>query len=183
MGDGSYSVEDLERLLGLKGRTIHYWTQEGLFEGPGAGRGARYTDEHLAKLFLIQKLREEGRSLAEIKTALKRVPARALKSWVDLAKAEPPKETATAKELITRWLNDSNEPDVRAAWRPGNPRYSNQPSLWSGLEAAVRPGHWERVSLAPDVELHMQHPLSPTSRTLVDQLLALYKRLSQKDMP
>ena len=134
MGDGSYSVEDLERLLGLKGRTIHYWTQEGLFEGPGAGRGARYTDEHLAKLFLILKLREEGRSLAEIKTALKRLPTRALKSWVDLAKAEPPKETATAKELITRWLNDSHEPDVRAAWRPGNPRHSSQPSLWSGLE-------------------------------------------------
>jgi DNA-binding transcriptional MerR regulator len=183
VGDGSYSVEDLERLLGLKGRTIHYWTQEGLFEGPGAGRGARYTDEHLVKLFLILKLREEGRSLAEIKTALKRLPTRALKAWVDMAKAEPPKETATAKELITRWLKDSHKPDVRAAWRLGISRHSSQPSLWSGLEAAVRPGHWERVSLAPDVELHLQHPLSPASRTLVDQLLALSKRLSQKDTP
>jgi DNA-binding transcriptional MerR regulator len=183
VADNSYSLEDLERLLGLKGRTIHFWTQEGLFEGPGAGRGARYTDEHLAKLFLIQKLRAEGRRLAEIKAALKRLPTRALRPWIDQAKAEPPKEMATAKQLITRWLKDSSEPEVRAAWRLASPRHASRNSLWSVTEGAVPAGHWERVSLAPDVELHFQHPLSPTSRTLVDQLIALSKQLSQKDTP
>jgi DNA-binding transcriptional MerR regulator len=184
MGDGSYSIEDLERLLGVKGRTIHYWSHEGLFEGPGAGRGARYTDEHLARLFLIQKLRAEGRPVAEIKAALKRVSTTDLRLWAEQAKAEPPKESVKAKQLITRWLKEGNESDVVVASRVTTPRQSWQRrAVWSAMSDDVPAGHWQRIPFAPDVELHVQHPPSPTSQRLVDQLVALARRLTQEDTP
>jgi DNA-binding transcriptional MerR regulator len=163
VGDGSYSIEELERLTGVRARTIHYWAHEGLFEGPGAGRGARYTDEHLARLFVIQKLRTEGRPLTEIRTALRRLPRQALDAWVAQAKAEPPKETPKAKQLIASWLQERRGPETR-------------------IEAGrVGPTQWQRLALAPGVELHVEQAAPPASRKLVDELVALARRLGQED--
>ncbi|HEY6359969.1 MAG TPA: helix-turn-helix domain-containing protein [Vicinamibacterales bacterium] len=183
MGDGSYTVEDLERLLGIRPRTVHYWSSEGLFEGPGAGRGTRYTDEHLAKLFLIQKLREEGRPIAEIKTAIKRLPRDAWTAVAQQAKAEPPKGEVNAKDLIAQWLSEGAGSDSASLspWR-------GAPAVWEALpralsvsrsDAQLRP--WTRIPLAPDVELHVQEPLSPASHQLVRDLMALAQRPRRKD--
>ena len=131
MGDGSYTVEDLERLLGIRPRTVHYWSSEGLFEGPGAGRGTRYTDEHLAKLFLIQKLREEGRPIAEIKTAIKRLPRDAWTWLAEQAKAEPPKQDVKAKDLIAEWLSEGPDPDSAAL-----SRLPRAPAVWQAFSRA-----------------------------------------------
>ena len=182
MGEGSYSIEDLERILGVKGRTIHYWTQEGLFEGPGAGRGARYTDEHLARLFVVQKLRAEGRPIAEIKTALKRLRTADLRSWAAFAKAEPPREEAKAAELVARWLKEGGEAGAGGSWPSALPSWRRS-AAWTALPGDPPAGHWQRLLLAPGVELHVQHPRTPTSQKLVNELLALARRLGQEETP
>ena len=183
MGDGSYSIEDLERILGLKARTINYWTHEGLFDGPGAGRGARYTDEHLAKLFVIQKLRAEGRPIAEIKAALKRLPAKALRAWADFAKAEPPKDQAKASELVDRWLKESSDASSWVPWRAAPSLSWRPPMSWTARPEGAPSGHWQRIPLALGVELHVQHPASPASQKLVNELVALVRRLNQEETP
>src|SRR5215208_2505669 len=71
----TYGVDELERMLGVRARTIYFWVQSGLLEGPGAGRGARYQDEHLGRLFLIRKLRAERRPLPEIAEVLRTLSA------------------------------------------------------------------------------------------------------------
>ena len=178
MGDGTYSVEDLERLLGVRARTIHYWSHEGLFEGPGAGRGARYTDEHLARLFLIQKLRTEGRPVAEIKAALKRLSPPDLRVWASHAKAEPPRESVKAKQLITRWLKEGSEPDAAAA---AGAAARQAGGIWSATGQGMAAADWQRIPLAPGVELHVEQPASPASQKLVHELVALIERLRQED--
>jgi len=179
MADGTYSIEDLERILGLRGRTIRYWSHEGLFEGPGAGRGTRYTDEHLARLFLIQKLRAEGRPIGEIRAAIRRLSAAELQALVEEARRQPPRRTMPARQLIRQWLQERDErreDATPAAWSMGGTAQQS----WS-WRAPVPKGHWQRVPLAPGVELHVQHPLSPSSEALVDDLIALARRLSKED--
>jgi DNA-binding transcriptional MerR regulator len=175
---GGFSLEDLERLLGVSGRTIRYWSYEGLLEGPGAGRGTRYSDEHLARLFLIQKLRAEGRPIAEIKSAIKRLSVADIRALAEQAKAQPPREGVPAKQLIQHWLRDGEPRKALVA------RESSASALAAASPSPLHgapEGHWQRISLAPNVELHVQHPLSRTSRELVDQLVALARRLSQED--
>jgi len=151
--NNSYGVDDIERTLGVRARTIHFWVQSGLLDGPGAGRGARYTDQHLGKLFMIQKLRAERRPLREIAAAVKQISPAQLAVLAEQANAARRTPKARANELIGRWLEAIS------------PRESSQDQ--SAGES------WTRVSLRDGVELHVRHRLSPESKALVDALLAL----------
>lgn len=66
-----YSLQDLERETGVKARTIRYYITEGLLQ-PAYGRGpsATYDPDHLLRLQLIQRLKDERLSLADIKERL-----------------------------------------------------------------------------------------------------------------
>jgi DNA-binding transcriptional MerR regulator len=65
------TLSDLSQESGLPARTIRFYIARGLMPGPvKAGRGAVYTEEHLARLEKIKQLQAEGRMLAEIAHAL-----------------------------------------------------------------------------------------------------------------
>ena len=182
MGEGIYSVEELEQILGVKPRTVHFWVQSGLLDGPGAGRGARYTDEHLAKLFMIQKLRAEGRPLAEIRAAVRRLPASDYDVLAEQARGEPRVEKLRAKELIGRWLSEGRS-DKQGDAPPGSARAKQQRTsvpLQTTTGAAPTGENWHRVPLTSDVELHVRQPLSHTSRELVDALIAVARSLGKE---
>ena len=124
----AFTIEELARLLGLKPRTIHFWKQTGLFEGPGAGPGARYDEEHLGTLFLIDQLRSGGTSLAEIKKEISRQSSADLRRLAEQAKATPKPPPPTAKELIAGWLSKSS----------GQTRSSATRSAWRGCHRRLR---------------------------------------------
>ena len=68
---------------GISARTIRFYIARGLLEGPArAGRGAAYTDAHLARLERIKALQASGMMLAEI--------ARELEGGRPAAAAAPP---------------------------------------------------------------------------------------------
>ena len=178
MSEPGYSLDDLERLLGVPGRTIRYWAYEGLFQGPGAGRGTRYSDEHLARLFLIQRLRAEGRPIPEIKAAIRRLSATDLRALSEQAKAEPPKPAADAKHLIRRWLSDGIQREPPAVMESRADAAAPDAAI---ARHAAAGSHWRRIPLSAGVELHVQHPLSQRSQELVDRLVDLSRRLSKED--
>jgi DNA-binding transcriptional MerR regulator len=181
MGEGIYSVEELEQILGVKPRTVHFWVQSGLLDGPGAGRGARYTDEHLAKLFMIQKLRAEGRPLAEIRAAVRRLPASDYDVLAEQARGEPRVEKLRAKELIGRWLSEGrSERQPAAAPSSARARQLSADRLQATTGAMPTGEDWRRVPLTSDVELHVRQPLSHTSRELVDALIAVARSLGKE---
>lgn len=66
-----YSLSDLEEQTGVSARTIRYYIAEGLLQ-PAYGRGpsATYDPDHLMRLMVIQKLKDERLSLKDIKERL-----------------------------------------------------------------------------------------------------------------
>jgi DNA-binding transcriptional MerR regulator len=64
----SYSIAELAAAGGVSRRTVRFYVQRGLLPPPGSlGRGARYTDEHLARLIAIKGWQEQGVPLEEIR--------------------------------------------------------------------------------------------------------------------
>ncbi len=69
---GSFGVGELAALGGVSRRTVRYYIQEALLPAPfGLGRGARYGKEHLERLLKVRGLQEAGRSLDEVRQALR----------------------------------------------------------------------------------------------------------------
>jgi DNA-binding transcriptional MerR regulator len=61
------TLAELSEESGIPARTIRFYIARQLLKGPvKAGRGAVYTEEHLARLEKIKELQAEGRMLSEI---------------------------------------------------------------------------------------------------------------------
>ena len=83
---------------------------------------------------------------------------------------------APARDPIAEVLPDysSQVPAAAAAPAPGPP------------EATVRPGdrsQWERIVLAPDIELHIRRPLPRAQNKQVDRLVTIARELLEEDRP
>ncbi len=52
--------EELEAATGVSARNIRYLITEGILPSPGAGRAARYTDEHVRILQIYAEAKAEG---------------------------------------------------------------------------------------------------------------------------
>ncbi len=61
------TLEDLSTYSGLSLRTLRYYIQEGILQGPDSrGKYARYSQEHLDRIELIRRLKELRLPLQEI---------------------------------------------------------------------------------------------------------------------
>src|SRR5919109_5558528 len=70
-GSVVYNLHNLAKKTGLTRRTIRYYVQRGLLPRPeGGGRGHYYTEEHLARIELIQQWRSQGVPLEKMKELL-----------------------------------------------------------------------------------------------------------------
>ncbi len=73
MPDVVFKIEDLVRITGLTRRTIRFYIQEGLIDGPeGQRRGAHYLASHLEALLRIRRLAAKGMTLNAIKECIRR---------------------------------------------------------------------------------------------------------------
>jgi DNA-binding transcriptional MerR regulator len=85
--DRGFSLSELAKKSGVPERTIRYYISRGLIHGPvRGGRGAEYTQEHLAGIQNVRQLQSGGMTLAEIeyefaRDAGDRRPAIAPESW------------------------------------------------------------------------------------------------------
>jgi hypothetical protein len=60
------------------------------------------------------------------------------------------------------------------------------PAWWAADGSRTPPperSHWERISLSPDVELHVRRPLSRSQNRAVARLLDEARRLLEEDQP
>jgi DNA-binding transcriptional MerR regulator len=75
-GERTYSIGSLADAAGVSRRTVRFYVQRDLLPPPqGLGRGALYTDEHLARLLQIKAWQEDGVPLDEIHGRLRRTPS------------------------------------------------------------------------------------------------------------
>jgi DNA-binding transcriptional MerR regulator len=145
---------------GVSIRTVRYYIQQGLLPKPEArGPGAHYTEEHLDRLLLIKRLQREHLPLAEIRRVL------------DASAGEPP-APRTAREYIRTVLGQTSMLAESASMYPAAPPEEPAPPSRS---------QWERVTLAPDIELHIRRPLSRPVNKQVDRLIDAARDIFQDD--
>src|SRR5262249_37221988 len=66
-----YTLEELAERVGVPTRTIRFYIAQGLLPGPGArGRAATYSEDHLARLRLVQLLGVQRVPLAKVRATL-----------------------------------------------------------------------------------------------------------------
>ena len=191
-----YSVSELAGVAGVTPRTVRYYIAQGLIPAPGtAGPGPKYTDADLARLRLIRRLQREHQPLAEIRARLAGLDDAAVMALVETP--EPPKETAL--DYIRRVtgghrVSEAGAPLLeRAHYASAAPpaiTATTEPNL--ALTAPAAPAHeppaetrlersqWERIELAPDVELHVRRPLARQTAKRVDRIVSIARDLLEE---
>ena len=207
MPDGIYSLADLCDLADVTPRTVRYYIAQGLLRSPGTtGPGARYDDGHLARLRLIRRLQREHLPLAEIRARLA-----ALTDDEAIARAEGPAEPPADSALdYVRGVLEGRTArmSVGLAKQAVGPAPASAPAPVAADQAALpsmtkRPfaadllatpapdlatpapdrSHWERYTLAPDVELHVRRPLTRSQNRAVARLVETARQLLEEDQP
>ena len=194
---GEYSISRLSAFSGLPVRTIRYYLSQSLI--PSAGRegpSTRYPESTLARLRLIRKLQDAHLSLADIKRQLAEIPD---EDAIDLAGApEAPAPEGSALDYVRSLLGGETTADIAAAPMPVQYRSKTaqaDPSVTSMADAIEPPeqvnqpqavggrSQWERISLGPNIELHVRRPLSRRDNRLVERLTAFARQLQEEEAP
>ncbi|MFB3787786.1 MAG: helix-turn-helix domain-containing protein [bacterium] len=103
MLEDNYTITDLEKKTGLNRRTIHFYTKEKMIPPPyGAGGGARYGEEHVVRLRLIQELQKSHLRLSGIREALDSMSLDEMREVLAKARLSPPEPWS--KETLEQWL-------------------------------------------------------------------------------
>ena len=164
-----FDLHALSERAGVTPRTVRYYIQQGLLRSPGSpGPGAKYDEGHLGRLRLIRLLQREHLPLAEIR--------RRIESLADdevgrlLAQTSPP-DRSSAVEYVRSVLQES--PRLFVADSAGAP----EPPPAAGR------AQWDRITLTPDLELHVRRPLSRLQNRMVEKLLDCARRLLEEDAP
>jgi DNA-binding transcriptional MerR regulator len=216
------TINELATRAGVTPRTIRYYVEQGLLPAPERGRPAEYTEDHVQRLDLIRRLKEQYLPLEEIRAMLGHLDRKEIEQV--LAPAAPPAAAArrrtsavdyiadvlgrgaTREQLKERipprplppvaapapagmmpgaplpdWAPPAPLPPAPAVMPPpapapvGPPRIFAPPQYLPATEAA--PTTWQRVPLAPGVELH--YIMSGDARTneLVDRLVEAAGRI------
>lgn len=198
MPDGTYSLADLCGLADVTPRTVRYYITQGLLRSPGTtGPGARYDDGHLARLRLIRRLQREHRPLAEIRARLAAMTDDEAVAEAD-ARTEPPTDSALdyVRGVLGGRALRVSPAGLASPPPPGSPR--GLPRTLAGslrelvayglplaAEAPAAPdrSHWERYTLAPDVELHVRRPLTRSQNRAVARLVETARQLLEENQP
>ena len=180
-----YTLQDLERLSGIKSRTIRDWILRGLL--PGAerrGPGATYTREHLDRLLAIRRLREEvGMNLETIGAVLEQLDDDTLRRVasgeepvVALPWLESPKGAAAGawEGVLYQRTRDDPSRDAAAeilrALRRLQLLLSKGPPLRRPEE---RLQSWYEARITPDLYLRLRNGRPGTEMALEDLARAL----------
>jgi DNA-binding transcriptional MerR regulator len=203
-----YSLTELAGLAGVTPRTIRYYMSQGLLPSVGtSGPGAKYDDAHLARLRLVRRLQREHLPLAEIRQRLEDLDDDAIAALVDEPTGTPnPQDSAL--EYIRRLLEPSRPARPALLPRPPLAQTRLTPPMRiralaepiAGIQAAealpprmpapvteppseqrFERSQWERIPLAPDVELHVRRPLPRPLSKQVDRLVSIARDLLEED--
>jgi DNA-binding transcriptional MerR regulator len=193
--DPRYSLTELADLAGVTPRTVRYYMSQGLLPSPGAsGPGAKYDDTHLGRLRLVRRLQREHLPLAEIRQRLAGLDDTAIATLAEApAAVADPQDSAL--DYIRRVLGPPPVQPSRhfamkqlplRAYSLAADAVSDVP-IPNTLSVEPAPGRnfersqWERIPLAPDIELHVRRPLPRPLAKQVDRLVSIARDLLEED--
>jgi DNA-binding transcriptional MerR regulator len=187
--DARYKLTELSALAGVTPRTVRYYLGQGLLPAVGvSGPGAKYDDTHLARLRLIKRLQADNQPLAEIRRQLGSIDDATVLTLA--AEPEPTAPADSALDYIRRVTTPTRgvrEPAPAlysrafASMDAAAPSEPAAPAPLPDAPARLERSQWERVDLAPDIELHIRRPLPRSTAKRVDRLIEIARDLLEED--
>jgi DNA-binding transcriptional MerR regulator len=181
MTESDYQINELAKKAGVSVRTIRFYIGEGLLPSlPSQGRYAVYSEDHLERLELIRLLKDKFLPLKEIRIRLSGISQEDVRAAIAHEKRTAAQtidqhgtgrsvQEATGRATALDYVNQLLQSQPGGALPAQSPKRSEPPPAKEDL--------WERVRLAPGVELHIKQPVEPSTRHRLDQLLAYANKL------
>jgi len=173
-----YTLSDLVKLTGVSPRTVRYYIAQGLLPSPTQqGPGSRYTEAHVDRLRLIRKLQSAHLPLAEIRRQIGALPDDQLATMADRLPASEPSPGSALDYIQDVLHGDRNETTTFAS------AAFPMPAAAAPATAAAEPdrAQWERISLDPDIELHIRRPLTRQQNKRVERLISIARQLLEEE--
>lgn len=192
----TYTIGDLARLSGVGVRTVRYYLAQGLLPPSGEpGPGAHYAADHLNRLLLTKRLQRQHLPLAEIRRRLAELSG--VEVEAALAASGGAEEPSTALEYVRSVLAPIQERGLQASSSGravglvsgDSPALTRRPMSSSGVPDTTAPqpslarSQWERLSLGPNLELHVRRPLSRVEQKRVERLVTIARQVLKEDTP
>ena len=164
-------LASLSDLAGVSVRTVRYYIQQGLLPAPESrGPGAHYGAEHLSRLRLIRRMQREHLPLAEIRRRLDQAKPEEIQHMM----VAEPSAPSSVRDYIRGVLHE-NQPTV-------NIQQPAPPSIQTYKKTPAQ-SQWDRIVIAPDVELHVRRPLSREQNRQVEKLIDAARTIFEDDTP
>ena len=191
MIQNEYLIQELADETGISLRTIRYYQQEGLLPEPeNRGKFAYYNNDHLDRLKLIQELKKNYLPLKEIREQLNSLTSVQVKTLLESHKADKLRQVSfgdtpkgkttrpgsdTAQEYISRLLQTKPGFDDQELEKFQSTPYKKPETL--RYVAGTPTESWQRIILAPGIEIQVKEPLSPQDRKRLEELIKIAKSL------
>lgn len=192
-------IHELAERAGISVRTIRYYIEEGLLPQPNyQGKYSYYTPNYLDRLELIRRLKESYLPLREIREImgaltddevrlkLKEQPLTSQKLGDEpMPSQHAGKPGENALRYINHLMDDQTRYKTKGTGDKSNAKYNGQNEIWmqSSISSPAAPSAfqdqetWQRIALAPGVELHLRHPVDPDIQSRVQQVINFAKRM------
>lgn len=204
---GGLEIGELARASGVTVRTIRYYIQQGLLPSAEfSGPSTRYSPGHLVRLRLVRSLQARNVPLVEIRSRIGGLDDDEAQTLLETL--EGPGATAARVEAGGR-AEAGPLPVASSRWAVAMPRAAaaslTAPGPVSGDSAvdyvrrvlaefgpevaspsAARPAAqtrtaWERIALAPDVELHLRPSDDVRRRARLERLIEAAREILEAD--
>jgi DNA-binding transcriptional MerR regulator len=154
------TVDELAARAGVTVRTVRFYSSKGLLPPPviGPRRVGHYSQEHLARLALIEELQRQGMTLAAIERRLQQLPA-------DLSA----QDLALHRAVVASWAQDAAQDVTREELE----RRAGRPLGEEDLERLVAMNIIERADGTTGTAHSSGSPAAPDSFRVDPALLAL----------
>ena len=95
------TIQEVARRARVTPRTIRYYVEQGVLPPPERGRPARYTNEHLRRLALIRRLKEQHLPLEEIRDTMSRLSLEEVDELLTRSEAHSAQKLSSAADYIS----------------------------------------------------------------------------------
>lgn len=186
MKTAELTIEDLANQSGLPLRTLRFYIQEGILQGPDTrGKFARYSQQHLDRIELIRRLKDLRTPIQEIKQMLENISEEELHQllkYQDMVASqfttfqtgqlnerrisEAGKSALEYIQNITPDIAKDARTDTRMTWR--SPLRNIE--VGKGVKR-TRQETWRRIVIDDGIELNIREPRNRDEEVKIEKLV------------
>jgi len=175
MIQGQMTIGELARRAGVSVRTIRYYLAEGLLPAPETdGRYSVFGPEYLARLKIIQRLKDAYLPLKEIRAKIDTLSREEVTQLLQSEAPASPQQAAVQPFLKEAPATSAMEYINNLM---GRPRPTHQPPTQPLRPPQPATDTWQRIYVAPGVEIHIEQGRQPHQADRIQKLLAYARQL------